>query len=55
MDGKILCGHDNGRIATVQMESEEQIIHTYTHHDGEVWGLAALSEKGTFLTCGDDN
>ena len=37
------------------MESEEQTIHTYTHHDGEVWGLAVLPEKGTFLTCGDDN
>ena len=26
-----------------------------SHHDGEAWGLEVLQDKGTFLTCGDDN
>lgn len=26
-----------------------------THCDGEAWGLEIIPEKGTFLTCGDDN
>ena len=55
MDGKVLVGHDNGRIVTVNVDTEEEIIHGVSHHDGECWGLEVLPESGTFLTCGDDN
>lgn len=55
MDGKILVGHDNGRIATVMLDTEEQKIEGISHHDGEVWGLETFPEKGTFMTSGDDN
>ena len=55
MSGKVLLGHDNGRIATVMLESEEQTVHNYSHHDGEVWGLEIIPETGKILTCGDDN
>jgi len=27
----------------------------HSHFDGEVWGLCVVSEKGYFLTAGDDN
>ena len=26
-----------------------------SHYDGEAWGLFVIEDKGTFLTCGDDN
>jgi hypothetical protein len=55
MDGKILVGHDNGRICTVDINNDN-IVHVNTsHHDGECWGLEIIQENGTFLTCGDDN
>ena len=34
--------------------SDRQLINV-SHHDGESWGLEVIQEKGTFLTCGDDN
>jgi WD40 repeat protein len=34
--------------------SDKQLINV-SHHDGEAWGLEILQDKGTFLTCGDDN
>jgi hypothetical protein len=55
MNGKVLIGHDNGRIATVMLDSEEQTIHNYSHHDGECWGLEIIPETGCLLTSGDDN
>ena len=55
MDDKILVGHDNGRIITCNMEGENQQLVSMTHHDGECWGLEVIPEKGTFITCGDDN
>ena len=55
LDGKILVGHDNGRIVTVNIDGSDQQIHNISHHDGESWGLEVISQNGTFLTCGDDN
>ena len=55
LDGVILIGHDNGTIATVNLETEEQKTHANSHYDGEVWGLEVNPEKGTFYTSGDDN
>ena len=55
LDGKILVGHDNGRIVTLDVEGRNQQLIGTSHHDGECWGLEVLPEQGTFLTCGDDN
>jgi WD40 repeat protein len=55
MDGKILVGHDNGRIQTVDINTETITPVNTSHHDGECWGLEIIQENGTFLTCGDDN
>lgn len=55
MNGKVAIGHDNGRIATCVIESEEQAVHGISHFDGEVWGLEVMPEMGTFITSGDDN
>ena len=55
LDGKILLGHDNGRIVTVNVDGTDQQLHNYSHCDGEAWGLEIIPEAGTFLTCGDDN
>ena len=55
LDGRVLIGHDNGVIATMELESEHQSIHNISHHDGEVWGLEINPDKGTFYTSGDDN
>ena len=55
LDGKILLGHDNGRIVTVNVDGTDQQLHNYSHCDGEAWGLEIIQEAGTFLTCGDDN
>lgn len=55
LDGKVLIGHDNGVIATVDINSEKAEIHGDSHCDGECWGLEVNSQKGTFYTSGDDN
>lgn len=55
LDGKIVLGHDNGRIVTVKLDGTDQTLVNTTHCDGESWGLEIIQESGTFLTCGDDN
>lgn len=50
-----MIGHDNGRIATVNIDGTDQKVHNTTHCDGECWGLEIIPEHGTFLTTGDDN
>ena len=55
MDGKIIIGHDNGIIQTVNVDGSGKQIVNASHHDGETWGLCVVESKGTFLTCGDDN
>lgn len=55
MQGKILIGHDNGRICTTDIEGNNMVTHNYSHCDGESWGLEVIPQHGTFLTCGDDN
>lgn len=55
LNGKVLIGHDNGRICTVDINGNEHSTQNISHHDGEVWGLEILPKKGTFLTCADDN
>ena len=55
LDGKILVGHDNGRIVTLDLEGNDQQLVNVSHHDGECWGLEIIPEQATFLTCGDDN
>jgi WD40 repeat protein len=55
MQGKILIGHDNGRICTSDLEGANIVTHNISHHDGESWGLEVIAKAGTFLTCGDDN
>ena len=55
LDGKILVGHDNGRIQTVMVDGSDKQMVNVSHCDGEAWGLQIIEDKGTFLTCGDDN
>lgn len=55
LDGRILVGHDNGRIQVVNTDGTDKKLVNVSHFDGEAWGLEVLQEKGTFLTCGDDN
>lgn len=55
LDGKILIGHDNGRIQTVNVDGTDKKLINASHCDGETWGLEVIQDKGTFLTCGDDN
>ena len=55
LDGKVLIGHDNGMIQTVNVDGTDRTRHAASHHDGEAWGLEVLEDKGTFLTAGDDN
>lgn len=55
LDGKILVGHDNGILQTVNVDGTSKKIVGASHCDGETWGLEIIDEKGTFLTCGDDN
>jgi WD40 repeat protein len=55
LDGKIVVGHDNGKIITVNVDGTNQQIVNTSHHDGESWGLETIPSTGTFLTCGDDN
>jgi hypothetical protein len=55
LDGKIAIGHDNGTIQTVNVDGTGREVVNVAHHDGESWGLMVLEDKGTFLTCGDDN
>lgn len=55
LDNKILIGHDNGRIVTVNIDGTDQTLVNTSHCDGEAWGLEIIPESGTFLTCGDDN
>ena len=55
LNGKILCGVDNGKIITVNVDGSNKEIHSTTHCNGEAWGLHVIQEKGTFLTCADDN
>ena len=55
LDGKILVGHDNGRIQVVNADGTDKQLVNVSHHDGEAWGLEVIQDKGTFLTCGDDN
>lgn len=55
LDGKILVGHDNGKIQVVNVDGTGKELLNVSHHDGESWGLHVIEEHGTFLTCGDDN
>lgn len=55
LDGRVLVGHDNGRIQVVNADGTDKQLLNVSHCDGESWGLEILPEKGTFLTCGDDN
>jgi len=55
LNGRVLIGHDNGRIQVVQADGTDRQLVNVSHCDGEAWGLEVLQEKGTFLTCGDDN
>jgi len=55
LNNRILIGHDNGRIQTVNVDGTGREVVNISHHDGESWGLEVIEEKGTFLTCGDDN
>jgi len=55
LDGKILVGHDNGKIQTVNVDGTDKKLINASHCDGESWGLEVIQDKGTFLTCGDDN
>lgn len=55
LDGKILIGHDNGKIQTVNVDGTNKQLVNASHCDGEAWGLQVIPDKGTFLTCGDDN
>ena len=55
LDGKILVGHENGKIQTVNVDGTNKLIINASHYDGEAWGLQVVPEKGTFLSCGDDN
>jgi len=55
LDNKIVLGHDNGRIVTVNMDGTDQTLVNTTHCDVEPWGLEIIQEAVTFLTCGDDN
>ena len=54
-NGKILCGVDNGKIITVNVDGSNKEIHSTTHCNGEAWGLHVIQDKGTFFTCDDDN
>ena len=55
LDGRILVGHDNGKVQTVNVDgTNRELVHA-GHYDGETWGLQIVPEAGTFLTCGDDN
>jgi hypothetical protein len=42
MDGRILIGHDNGRICTVDLDKEIMFQVNTSHHDGECWGLEVI-------------
>lgn len=55
LDNKIAIGHDNGTIQTVNVDGTGREVISVAHHDGESWGLQVLEDKGTFITCGDDN
>lgn len=55
LDGRILVGHDNGIIQTVNVDGTNKKLQLASHSDGEVWGLETNNSAGTFLTCGDDN
>lgn len=55
LDGKIVVGHDNGKIQTVNVDGSNREIVNASHFDGEAWGLQVVEDQGTFLTCGDDN
>lgn len=35
-------------------EQTKKLINA-SHCDGEAWGLEVIQDKGTYLTCGDDN
>lgn len=39
LDGKILVGHDNGRIQTVMLDGSDKQMINVSHCDGEAWGL----------------
>ena len=55
LDERVLIGHDNGRIQVVNTDGTNKEMVNVSHFDGEAWGLEILHDKGTFLTCGDDN
>lgn len=55
LDGRVVVGHDNGRIQVLNADGTDRVLVGVSHCDGEAWGLEILPEKGTFLTCGDDN
>lgn len=55
LNGKILVGLRNGQIWEYSESSDEKKLLMASHHEGESWGLAVISEDRTILTTGDDN
>lgn len=54
MDATILVGLRNGTIAII---ADRKVVSEpmHSHHDGEIWGLEVIEEKGEILTTCDDN
>ena len=46
MNGKILIGHDNGKIQTVNVDGTDKKLINASHCDGEAWGLEVIQDKG---------
>lgn len=51
----LLVGLSNGSIVEFDVASGKRETIMHSHHDGEVWGLAAVEGENIFFTSGDDN
>lgn len=55
LDGKILVGHENGRIALTNIEGSSYQTISTAHYSGDLWAIEPVPDQGTFLTCSEDN
>ena len=51
----LLIGQRNGNILEYDITRNIKEVIMHSHHDGELWALTLIEERGVFITAADDN
>jgi WD40 repeat protein len=51
----LLVGQRNGNILEYDINRNIKEVIMHSHHDGELWAISLIEERGVFVTAADDN